>query len=303
MSRPLNWQREGLIWPHRDTSAFWDAGGATWHIQRMGEAEKPEASKPKALLLHGTGASVHSWRGLMPLLAERFAVTAMDLPRHAFTRGHPAEAMSLPRMAAEIAKLKASLGLKPDLIIGHSAGAALAVQVALDHGYSGPIVGLNSAMRPFPGPAAQIFPAVAKLLFINPFVPRIFSKMTTFGNEAQRFLTKSTGSRIDAEGMACYEALFGNSNHTKGGLSMMANWDLPTLKTRMDEVSNPILMVHSDRDAAIPLDWAREVHSWLATSQLEVLNGLGHLAHEEAPERVHAPIIDFAQAQGILATA
>ena len=298
MSRPLNWDREGRNWPHRETSAFWEAGGAKWHIQRMGDQ-----SKPKALLLHGTGAATHSWRHLMPMLADHFAVTAMDLPRHGFTKGHAPEAMSLPRMADAIAKLIASLGLKPDLIIGHSAGAALSVQLALDHGYSGPIVGLNSAMRPFPGPAAQIFPAVAKLLFINPFVPRIFSKMTTFGNEAERFLTKSTGSKIDAQGMACYEALFGNSHHTKGGLSMMANWDLPTLKTRMHEVKNPILMVHSDKDAAIPLDWAREVHSWLPTSELEVLRGLGHLAHEEAPERVFDPIIRFAEAQGLLVPA
>ncbi|MEL6542479.1 MAG: alpha/beta fold hydrolase BchO [Pseudomonadota bacterium] len=295
MSRPLNWRREGRIWPHREASEFWDAGRATWHIQRMGQ---PDA--PKALLLHGTGASVHSWGGLMPMIADDFSVIAMDLPRHAFTTGHPAEAMSLPRMADEIAKLIQSLGFQPDLLIGHSAGAALSVQLALDHGYRGPIVGLNSAMRPFPGPAAQIFPAVAKLLFINPFVPRIFSKMTTFGKEAERFLYRSTGSQIDAAGMACYEALFANPHHTKGGLSMMANWDLPTLKTRMDEVTNPILLVHSDKDRAIPLDWAQEVHSWLPTSQLEVLRGLGHLAHEEAPERAHAAIIQFAQAQGLL---
>ena len=298
MSRPLSWEREGRIWPNRDASEFWKAGGATWHIQRFGDS-----TKPKALLLHGTGASVHSWRGLAPLLAKTFSVTAMDLPRHAFTRGHPPEAMSLPRMAAEVAKLTKSLGFKPDILIGHSAGAALSVQLALDHEYSGPIVGLNSAMRPFPGPAAQIFPAVAKLLFINPFVPRIFSKMTTFGNEAERFLIKSTGSRIEPEGMACYEALFANSHHTKGGLSMMANWDLPTLKTRMHEVTNPIQLVHSDLDAAIPLDWAREVNSWLPTAELEVLKGLGHLAHEEAPERSHAAIIRFAEAEGVLTPA
>lgn len=298
MSGPLNWDREGRIWPHREASQFWQTGGATWHIQRMGDR-----AKPAALLLHGTGASVHSWRGLAPLLAQDFAVTAMDLPRHAFTRGHPAEAMSLPRMAAEIARLNASLGLQPDIIIGHSAGAALALQLALDHGYTGPIVGLNSALRPFPGPAAQIFPAVAKLLFINPLVPRIFSKMTTFGREAERFLVKSTGSRIDAPGMACYEALFANSRHTGGGLSMMANWDLPSLRTRMGEVANPIQLIHSDRDAAIPLDWAREVEGWLPTAKLEVLDGLGHLAHEEAPERVHAAIIRFAQAQALGAPA
>jgi magnesium chelatase accessory protein len=295
MSRPLHWDREGLIWPHREASTFRQAGGANWHIQQMGERDKPQV-----LLLHGTGASVHSWRSLMPMLARDFAVTAMDLPRHAFTSGHPAHVMSLPRMAEEIARLIASLGLSPELVIGHSAGAALAVQLALDHGYEGPIIGLNSAMRPFPGPAAQIFPAVAKLLFINPLVPRIFSKMTTFGKEAERFLYRSTGSRIDAAGMACYETLFANSRHTRGGLSMMANWDLPTLKTRLHELRNPLLMVHSARDAAIPLDWAREVHGWVPGSQLEVLGDLGHLAHEEDPERVHAAIIAFAKRHDLM---
>ncbi|MEE4288768.1 MAG: alpha/beta fold hydrolase BchO [Erythrobacter sp.] len=294
MSRPLDWSREGLIWPHREASRFIEVGGARWHVQQMGAG-------PPLLLLHGTGASVHSWRGLMPLLAERFAVTALDLPRHAFTRGHPPDAMSLPRMAAAIAQVNKALGLSPAMIVGHSAGAALGLQLALDHGYSGPVVGLNSALRPFPGPAAQLFPALAKLLFVNPLVPRIFSKMTTFGKEAERFLHRSTGSRIDAAGMACYSALFANSHHTGGGLAMMANWDLPTLRTRMGEVANPVLLVHSDRDAAIPLDWAKEACGWLPDARLEVLRGLGHLAHEEAPARAHAAIMDFARERAILA--
>ncbi|MEL6375369.1 MAG: alpha/beta hydrolase, partial [Pseudomonadota bacterium] len=79
MSRTLDWSREGGLWPHREASSFVQAGGATWHVQQMG---KPGA--PQALLLHGTGASVHSWGGLMPMLAEDYHVTAMDLPRHAF---------------------------------------------------------------------------------------------------------------------------------------------------------------------------------------------------------------------------
>ncbi|MGB3471278.1 MAG: alpha/beta fold hydrolase BchO [Erythrobacter sp.] len=295
MSRPLDWEREGRLWPHRGASSFVEQGGARWHVQRMGD----EAA-PKLLLLHGTGASVHSWRGLMPLLARDFDVTAMDLPRHAFTRGHPPEAMSLPRMASAVHALTGHLGITPDIVIGHSAGAALALQLALDHGYDGPVVGLNSALRPFPGPAAQVFPAVAKLLFVNPLVPRIFSGMTTFGKEAERFLYRSTHSKIPPDDMACYKALLGNPRHTKGALAMMANWDLPTLRTRMHDIANPVLLVHSDDDAAIPLDWAQEAAGWLPQCELDVLKGLGHLAHEEAPERSHAAIMRFAKAHATI---
>ncbi len=289
MSRALQWEREGRIWPHREASVFVQTGGARWHIQRMGDA-----GNPKLLLLHGTGASVHSWRGLMPILAERFDVLACDLPRHGFTTGHPPQAMSLPEMAKTIAGLLDNTTFAPHSIVGHSAGAALALQLALDHGFAGPVIGLNSALRPFPGPAAQIFPALAKLLFVNPFVPRIFSAAAGFGSEAERFLYRSTGSKIDAEGMACYAALLRNPRHTKGALAMMANWDLPTLRTRMAKISNPVLLVHSDKDAAIPLDWAREADGWLPDSRLEVLAGLGHLAHEEAPERAAEMIVDYA---------
>ncbi len=290
MSAPLNWNHEGRIWPHREASRFLQVGAASWHIQRMGSP-----GRPRLLLLHGTGGSVHSWRGVMPALADEFDMLACDLPRHAFTHGHPPEDTSLVRMASAVRALLEKAEFQPDMIAGHSAGAALALQIALDHGFRGPIVGLNSALRPFPGLAAQVFPAIAKALFVNPFVPRLFSAAASFGAEADRFIYRATHSRIEAEGLACYSTLLKNSRHTKGALAMMANWDLPTLRTRMAEIANPVLLVHSDKDAAIPLEWAREAHQWLPSSQLEVLSGLGHLAHEEQPESAVRLIRQFAE--------
>ncbi len=282
----LDWQREGLIWPHRDASSFIKVGGRRWHVQRMG-------SGPPLLLLHGTGASVHSWRGLMPLLAESHDVIAMDLPRHAFTTGHDAYAMSLPAMAREVTGLLATLEVQPAAIIGHSAGAAIAMQLALDHAYRGPIVGLSPALRPFPGAMAQIFPAVAKALFVNPLVPRIFTGSIDLVGGAERFLWRSTHSRIDREGLACYRTLLKHPGHAGGALAMMANWDLPALRERMSDVRNPVLLVHGANDPAIPPDWARDAASWLPDARLELLPGLGHLAHEEAPGKAAAHIAAF----------
>jgi magnesium chelatase accessory protein len=282
----LDWSREGLIWPHREASDFITLGGKRWHVQRMG-------SGPALLLLHGTGASVHSWRGLMPLLARDYTVVAPDLPRHAFTTGHDAYAMSLPAMAREIAALLAALEVEPAAIIGHSAGAAIALQLALDHGYAGPIVGLSAALRPFPGAMAQIFPAIAKALFVNPLVPRLFTGSIDLVGGAERFMWRSTHSRIDAEGLACYRTLIKHPGHAGGALAMMANWDLPGLRTRIGNARNPMLLVHGANDPAIPLAWAREVHGWLPNARLDVLPGLGHLAHEEAPGEAAARIAAF----------
>jgi len=285
MSR-LDWNAEGLIWPHREASRFVASGGQRWHVQTMG-------SGPPLLLLHGTGASVHSWRGVMPLLAQDHTVTAIDLPRHAFTTGHDATAMSLPAMSAEVARLLETLALAPAAIVGHSAGAAIALQLALAHGYNGPIVGLSAALRPFPGPLAQIYPAIAKALFVNPLVPRLFAGTIDIAGGAERFMWRSTGSRIDAAGMECYRALLKNPEHAGGGLAMMANWDLPALRERIGAVTNPVLLVHGAKDPAIPLGWAREAAGWLPDARLDVLPGLGHLAHEEAPGKAAALIAAF----------
>lgn len=282
----LDWGREGLIWPHRETSQFIRTGSARWHVQRMG-------SGTPLLLLHGTGASVHSWRGLMPILARSHDVIAMDLPRHAFTTGHDAYAMSLPAMAREVARVLEALEVTPDAIIGHSAGAAIALQLALDHGHSGPIVGLSAALRPFPGAMAQIFPAIAKTLFVNPLVPRIFTGSIDLVGGAEKFLWRSTHSRIDAAGLACYRTLLKHPGHAGGALAMMANWDLPALRERMAGVRNPVLLLHGANDPAIPPDWARDAASWLPHARLELLPGLGHLAHEEDPAKAAAHIAAF----------
>ena len=282
----LDWQREGLIWPHREASQFVRTGAARWHVQRMGAG-------PPLLLLHGTGASVHSWRGLMPLLAQRHDVIAVDLPRHAFTTGHNAYAMSLPAMAREVARLLEALAVLPEAIIGHSAGAAIALQLALDHAYRGPIVGLSAALRPFPGAMAQIFPAIAKTLFVNPLVPRIFTGSIDLVGGAEKFLWRSTHSRIDAQGLACYARLLKHPGHAGGALAMMANWDLPALREQMGAVRNRVLLLHGANDPAIPPDWARDAAGWLPDARLELLPGLGHLAHEEAPQDIAAHIAAF----------
>jgi magnesium chelatase accessory protein len=71
-----------MDWPHRTASRFVSAGGIEWHVQVMGKG-------PCALLLHGTGASTHSFRDLAPALAPDFSVIAVDLPGHGFTGTPP----------------------------------------------------------------------------------------------------------------------------------------------------------------------------------------------------------------------
>ena len=132
-------------WPHRDASRFVEVDGLRWHVQLFGDG-------PDLLLLHGTGASTHSFRALAPLLAKRFRVIVPDLPGHARTATPSSSRMTVDGMAHSVAGLVAALDARPVLGVGHSAGAAVLVRMALDRraSFAG-IVGLNPALMPLAG--------------------------------------------------------------------------------------------------------------------------------------------------------
>jgi magnesium chelatase accessory protein len=294
MSSAPRWEREGRDWPNRAHSRFVDSGRLRWHVQVM---EQQDKAKPVLLLLHGTGAATHSWRALAPLLAADFTVVAPDLPGHGFTTGRPSGGLTMSAMARELGKLLNALDLAPTYVAGHSAGAAIAIRMALD-GVASPaaIIGLNAALLPFPGLGAMLFPTLARMLFVNPLAPHFVAGIARRPGETARFLASSTGSQIDAEGASYYERLFATPGHCAGAITMMADWDLAALKRDLPRLKTPLLLVHGEADAAIPVAGAHEAAAMIGGALVTPLAGLGHLAHEERPSEVAALIQQFAAA-------
>ncbi len=286
MARALDWDHDGRDWPNREASRFVEAGGLRWHLQSAGDL-----SHPTVLLLHGTGASTHSWRDLLPLLAERCHVVAPDLPGHGFS-GRPADraAFTLPGMARAVVALLHEQGAAPSLIVGHSAGAAVAVQMCLES-LAAPrsVLGLNAALLPLPGVAGAVFSPMARTLVLNPLVPRLFSWSAGWPGMLERLLD-GTGSSLDARGRALYARLVASPPHVAAALAMMAGWDLAALARHLPQLKTPLHLVVGDRDRTLPPDLAWQAASRIAGATLTVLPGLGHLAHEEQPQRVAALI-------------
>ncbi len=274
-----DWDREGRDWPNRASSRFVQAAGLLWHVQIMGEG-------PDLLLLHGSGAATHSWRDLAPLLARDFRVIAPDLPGHGFTETPGGDGLSLPGMARAIGGLLVSLKASPVLVVGHSAGAAIALRMRLEGqiGESG-VVGINGALKPFPGAAGHIFPAMAKLLFLNPLAIQAFAWRASRGGAVAR-LIEGTGSRIDATGLSYYARLLRTTGHVAGALGMMASWDLQPLVDRFPRYGGPLTLLAAEGDRAVPPGVAHGVKAVVRQAELVLLPGLGHLAHEEAPHRI-----------------
>lgn len=293
MRSSLNWERYGHDWPNREASRFVRASGMQWHVQVMGEG-------PALLLLHGTGASTHSWAGLMPLLASGFTVVAPDLPGQGFTQAPPSEFLSLPGMARAITGVLRELDIAPDVAVGHSAGAAVAIQMTLSRQITPrAIVSLNGALLPLGGMAGQIFAPLAKLLTVMPFVSELFSRRARDPQAIERMI-EQTGSTLDARGIELYRRLASNPAHVAAALGMMANWDLRSFAAALPRLKVPLTLVVGSQDRTIPPSQAERVHEMLPQSKIVTLSGLGHLAHEERPEECAEIIRNAARDAGVV---
>lgn len=278
--------------PNRDFSRI-SAGGLEWHVQERGVG-------PTVLLLHGTGASAHSWRDVVPLLAKRFRVIAPDLPGHGATSSPEFANFALPAMARALSGLLTRMSADPAIVVGHSAGAAVLVRMTLD-GLIAPesIISINGALLPLSGWPKWLFAPLAQLLARAPFIPRWISRKAQQSGVIERLIA-DTGSRLDSTGIRLYRELAQKPEHVAAALRMMANWDLEPLARDIPQLRTPLYLLTAKADRTIPATEAKRVCALTSCAQVISLGELGHLAHEERPKRVAQEILRLATLAGVL---
>lgn len=270
--------RQILCRPHR------------WHVQRAGAG-------PTVLLIHGAGGATQSFRHLFPLLATQHDVVAIDLPGQGFTQMGARHRCGLDAMAEDMLALLRQEGIKPTAIVGHSAGAAIALRM-VELGLRPPqgIIGINAALGNFKGVAGWLFPAMAKVLAATPFSAELFCATTTASSV--RNLINGTGSTLDADGSRLYLALAKDTAHVGATLAMMAQWSLDELLVRLPKIDAAVTLITGSADAAVPPQTGIDAAAQLPNAKVVSLAGLGHLAHEEDAKTVASLIQNEIGRQG-----
>lgn len=272
-----------------------DAGGLRWTVSMFGRG-------PTMLLLHGTGASSHSFVALAEALADDFTVVVPDLPGHAGTSRGSARGMSLDGMAASVAALLDVLAVRPAIAVGHSAGAAILVRMALDRRLDlRALIGLNAALLPLDG-VLRVLSPMAKLMSLAPGLPRLVSSLAKDPRAVQR-LVDGTGSRIAPEGTRRYGELVRDRHHVAGAIAMMAAWNLDRTHAQLPALVPAPLLVVGDNDRTVPPRQADRIAVRVPGAKVVVLPGLGHLAHEEAPRQLAALVLAHAREREVLGAA
>lgn len=270
-------------WPFRSQARRLRAGLHDWWVADLGSRDAPTL-----LMLHGLGASGHSFRHTATGLQRHFRLIIPDLPGQGCTRCGAADRLALDRIAEDLWGLCDSLGVAPQAILGHSAGAAIALQMALLRPVPR-VVGLNAAVGAFEGPAGLLFPVLARGLAALPFVPRTVSAL--LGSEARvRELLDGTGSKVDDETVALYLRLVRDPDHVAGALGMMARWNLDPLLARLSGLSSEVLLIAARADRTVPPRVSHAIAPRLPQGRVIDVDG-GHIVHEERADGLAAVIL------------
>ena len=285
----MQWPQDAALWPMADHSRIVHCPPHRWHVQEAGKG-------PTLLLIHGAGGATQSWRNLFPLLIRDYHVISIDLPGQGFTQCGSQSRYGLSEMAADLALLCQTEGFKPDAIIGHSAGAAIGLQMVLDGFQTNRVIGINAALGEFKGVAGLLFPALAKLLSLTPMAASLFS--STASQSSVKKLLDGTGSKIDADGQALYLKLISDRKHVDATLSMMAQWDLKPLLKALPSIEVPVSLIVGQTDRTVPPSVSEEAAARLPNAKIILLDQLGHLAHEEDAATVANAIGDALNEKG-----
>jgi magnesium chelatase accessory protein len=252
------------------------AAGLNWNVVEAGQG-------PVVLLVHGTAASVHSWRDVIPLLSDSYHVVAIDLPGHGGTSQRSSNDLSLEGMGRGIVAVMMAMNLKPDIVVGHSAGAAiLAWACAHKHFTPQQYVSFNGAFYPFAGWAGSFFSPIAKFFAINPFVPRLVSSVASRATVEK--LLKDTGSVLSPEGVELYFNLYKQPQQVAAALGMMAAWDLSGMDANFARIDADCVFVAALNDKAVPPATAEKAAARCRKARVLHKPGFGHLLHEENPQ-------------------
>lgn len=253
---------------------------------------------PLVLLIHGMAGSATTWRQVMPALCERFTVLAPDLLGHGRSDKTHGD-YSVGAFATALRDLIVALGFERATVVGQSYGGGIAMQfsyqypercerlVLVNAGGLGSEVNTILRLLTLPGSEAALLIACAppvrrvvesigrmalrKKLETAPVIPELWRSYTSLGDVATRkaFLRTLRGV-IDPRGQALSAA------------------DRLYLAAGM-----PTLIIWGDDDPIIPVKHGYAAHAAIPGSWLEILDGVGHYPHCEAPERFVASLTEF----------
>jgi pimeloyl-ACP methyl ester carboxylesterase len=249
----------------------------------------PKQSAPTIVLLHGFLSSTFTFRHLIPLLSQDYQVLSVDIPPFGKSEKSNRFKYSYKNIASTIIQLIEHLGLKDLILIGHSMGG----QIVLNILHFMPKIAKKAILI---SSSSYLKRSPKRLIFLSyiPFFYLIVKYwLARTGVKKNLEITLFNHDLINDEMINGYEEPF-LKNDIFAALCRMIRHregDLPA--ESLNGIRTPCLLIWGEHDKAVPPHIGERLNNDLVNSQLVVFNETGHAIPEERPRELYQHIKDF----------
>ncbi len=282
---------------HNDASSFFTAEpGLSIHFRDEG----PRGALP-VLLLHGSNASLQTWEPWVARLKGRYRVITYDLPGHGLTGPYPNRDYSPERAERIVLDLAKARGLTRFVIGGNSMGGGIAARFAAKH--PDRIAGLilvDASGMPFRDKGGEPLSwRIARTPLIRNIAEQVTPRAMVASTLRQSFgdPSKVTDAMIDR-----YWELLRYPGNREATIDRFSTKYAPLDAEQLHRFTAPVAIVWGDTDRIIPPASAAWFKRIMPQASLTILDGVGHVPMEEAPDAALAPVLTMLagiSAQGV----
>lgn len=244
-------------------------------------AQGSETGAP-VILLHGLSDSWRSFEPLLPHLPESIRAYALSLRGHGES-DRPVSPYGMSDMAADVVAFMDAMGITDTAtVVGHSMGARVAMQLAVDHPGRVRRLVLVGAFAPgLPNPTLDELRMMVDEL--------TDAALPAFAREFQ----ESTIARPVAS--AFVETMVGESRKLKPGTwrAVLRGFLSDDVSSRLATARLPVLLVWGERDSFVPRRDQDALAAAFPDARLQAYAATGHAVHWEDPRRMASDLVNF----------
>ena len=272
-------------------SDFIDVKGQIVHLRDEG----PRSDPSPIVLLHGTGASLHTWEGWVRTLKKTRRVITFDLPGFGLTGPFAGQYAADDYRGAAYARFVLdvldALKISNAVIGGNSLGGEVAWRaVTLAPARFTRLVLVDASGYAFtPGSIPPGF-RIARIPLLNSLGEHLLPRALVAATVANVYADDSriTEALVDRY----FELTLREGNRHALGLRLQ-QLEPGAAIDRLKTIALPTLVLWGGADKLIPLENAQRFATDIPGARVVVLDGLGHVPQEEDPARSLAPVLEF----------
>lgn len=263
---------------------------------RLHYRDQGRTDGPTVLLVHGFGASLHTWEPWAAELADAYRVVSIDLPGFGLTRTPEDFELGTEAYVTAIEQAAEALRLERFAITGNSMGGAAAWSYTLAHpARVQALVLINSAGWPRDTRMRERTPLIFTLLS-NPLGRALLRDMDPTSMVRSGLRSAFADDRQVTEQMVTrYVALSrapGRRDQILDSPEPREDVDVPG---RLKAIRAPTLVMTGEADGVIPAAQSRRFAEAIPGAKLVLYPDVGHLPQEEIPARSAADLRSFLQ--------